>query len=275
LAYTCGLIVACALAALLAAACGVDTTSSAAGSFTPRTPGVLTVVTSEVPRPGFWEGTPEHVTGGFEFELAKRLADRFGLKTVRVETQKFNRIVHGLLKGADLALDLLTPTARRARWLTFTSSYLDAAPTVLARAGTSVPDLATAQGLRWGAVRGTTFVEITRTMIRPDRLVRIYPSTSDLVLALESGEVDAGLLDLPLAVVTAARSAGRLHAAAQLPDSELIAAALPRGSSNGQAIDSAIRAFSANGTIDRLLRVWVGPAAANAESSIPLLHTTL
>ena len=56
---------------------------------------------------------------------------------------------------------------------------------------------------------------------------------------------------------------------------EAVAAALPKNSNNEQAVSSAIRAFTADGTIDRLLKKWVGTAAANAETSIPLLHTTL
>jgi polar amino acid transport system substrate-binding protein len=138
-----------------------------------------------------------------------------------------------------------------------------------------VPDLHTAQDLRWGAVRATTFVGIATSMIRPHAPLRVYDNTADMVVGLEDRQVDAVLLDLPLAVVTADRSGGRLDVAAQLPTPELIAAALPKGSGNEQAVDSAIRAFSADGTIDHLLRVWVGPAAANAEKSIPLLETTL
>ena len=260
---------------MVLAACGDETSSPAEGTFTPRTAGVLTVVTTEVPSPGFWEGTPSHITGGFEFELAKLLAKRLGLKTVRVKLERFHRIVEGQLDGGDLALDLITPTKERARSLTFSSPYLDAPPTVLVRTGTSVPDLHTAQALRWGAVRATTFVGIITSMIGPNDPVRIYENTSDMVVALEHRQVDAVLLDLPLAVVTADRSGGHLRAAAQLPMSELIAAALPKGSSNEQAVDSAFRAFTSDGTIDRLLGVWVGPGAADAQRSIPLLETTL
>lgn len=262
------------MAAILASACGVETTSPAAGTFTPRTPDVLTVVTTDVPSPGFWEGTPGHVTGGFEFELAKLLAERLGLKGVRVKVEKFHRIVEGELDGADLALDLITPTSERARYLTFSAPYLDAPPTVLVRTGTAVPDLEAARSLRWGAVRATTFVGITTGMIKPKSPVRIYEDTTAMISGLRSHQVDAVLLDLPLAVVTANRSGGLLRPVAQLPSAELIAAALPKGSSNEQAVSSAFRAFAADGTIDHLLRVWVGSAAANAQS-LPLLETTL
>ena len=263
------------LVALLSTACGAETTSPAAGTFTPRTHGVLMVVTSEVPRPGFWEGTPAHVNGGFEYEVAKELAKRFGLKTVTVKIEPFSRIVQGHLDGSDLALDLITPTSEREQHLAFSVPYLDAAPTVVVRTGTSVPDLAHAQKLRWGGVHATTLVPIIHTLISPTDPVRMYGTTAAMVTALEHGQIDAVLLDMPLAVATADRSGGRLHAAAQLPDPESLAAALPKGSANVQAVDSAVNAFTANGTINRLLRTWVGAAAANAETSIPLLQTSL
>ncbi len=147
------------LIALVSTGCGAETTSPSAGTFTPRTHDVLTVVTSEVPRPGFWQGTAGYVHGGFEYELAKDLARRFGLKSVSVKIEPFDRIVQGHLDGSDLALDLITPTSARKQHLAFSFPYLDSAPTVVVRTGTEVPDLEHAQKLRWGGVQGTTTAE--------------------------------------------------------------------------------------------------------------------
>lgn len=231
-------------------------------------------MTSDIPTPGFWEGTPDHLSGGLEYELARDLAERFGLKSVRVEIQDFDRVVAGQLDGADLALDLITPTSQRERSLTFSSPYLNAPPTVVVRTGTEVPDLATAQTLRWGAVRGTTFVGTIEDLIAPHRQTQMFGDSTQLLVGLQQRKVDAVLLDMPLAVVTANRSDGHLRAVAQLPGSETIAAALPKHTGNQEAVDSALRAFTADGTIDDLLRVWVGSSAAEAEKSIPLIRTT-
>lgn len=269
-----GLLVAVILAGALLGGCGDRTSSPSAGTFTPRVKGVLTVATSVIPTPGFWTGTPDHVTGGFEYELARDLAERFGLKAVRVRLIHFHRVVNGDLGGADIALDLITPTADREKVLDFSDPYLDAAPTIVVRAGTQVPDLLTARGLKWGAVRATTFVDIIDDLIDPTTPVTVYDSSAEMLSALEGGQVEAALLDLPFAVATARRSGGRLAAVAQLPQSETIAAALPKGSSNTDAVSSAMRAFTADGTITRLERVWIGAAAANADKSIPLLRTT-
>jgi ABC-type amino acid transport substrate-binding protein len=113
------------------------------------------------------------------------------------------------------------------------------------------------------------------TWINPDLPIRIFDQENQMLSALNRGKIDAVLEDLPAAVATARQSGGKLEAAAKLPVSEAIAAALPKDSGNQQAVSSAIRAFTADGTIDRLLKKWVGPDAANSGTSIPLLHTTL
>jgi polar amino acid transport system substrate-binding protein len=264
-----------ALALLAAALGGCGSISASAGEFTPARPGVLTVATSAVPSPGFWEGTAAHPTGGFEYELARAMAERFGLERVAVRIVHFHRIVRGHLGGADLAIDLLTPTSEREEALGFSEPYMRSAPTVLVRAGTEVPDLKTAQELRWGAIQSTTFVETIEDSIVPEEEEVLYDGQQEVVAALEGGQIEATLLDLPLAVAIAARSGGRLEAVAQLPDKEALAVAMPKGSPNRQAVDSAIRALSADGTIEGLLEEWIGAEAANAESEIPLLHTTL
>lgn len=260
----------CALATL--AGCG--SIAGSAGTFTPAKPGVLTVATSAVPSAGFWEGTPTHPTGGFEYELAREFASRFGLGAVRIRIVHFHRLVEGHLGGADIGLDLLTPTGERERFLDFSAPYLKAAPTVVVRSGTKVPDLASAQELRWGAVRSTTFVEAIADSIAPESPTVLYDGQREMLDALRGGRIDAVVFDLPLAVATARLSEGRLEAVAQLPEHEAISVALPKGSSNRQAVGSAIRAFTADGTIEELLGRWVGSDAANAESAIPLLHTT-
>ncbi len=254
---------------------GCGSISGSAGSFTPAHPNVLTVATSAVPSAGFWEGTPTHPSGGFEYELSRELAKRFALASVRIKVVHFHRLVEGHLGGADLGIDLITPTGERERHLEFSTPYLKAAPTVVVRSGTEVPDLASAQELRWGAVRSTTFVEAIGASVAPEEPAILFDGQREMLAALQAGRVDAVMFDLPLAVATANRSAGRLEAVAQLPEREAIAVAMPKGSSNRQAIDSAIRAFTADGTIERLLKRWVGSEAAEAESAIPLLHTTL
>ncbi|MGB0097664.1 MAG: hypothetical protein WBP81_34645 [Solirubrobacteraceae bacterium] len=112
----CARVAAVLLAGLLLGACSDRTSSPAAGTFTPRTPGVLTVATSDVPSPGFWEGTPGHVTGGLEYELARDLAQRFSLKSVRVTIVHFHRVVTGQCLWLSAALGRRSPPRSPRRW---------------------------------------------------------------------------------------------------------------------------------------------------------------
>ena len=191
---------------------------------------------------------------------------------MRIKLEHFNRIVRGQLDGADLALDLITPTAEREKALDFSAPYLDAAPTVLCAAGSPCPTSTPPSGC--GGVRCAARRLSTSSLADHSRPTATSdPDNPTMLHALESNQIDAVLFDMPLAVATAGRSGGRLDAAAQLPDPETIAAALPSGSSNVPAVDSAMRAFTSDGKIDHLLKIWVGSDAANAQSSIPLLHT--
>ena len=65
----------------------------------------------------------------------------------------------------------------------------------------------------------------------------------------------------------------KLAVAAQLADTEPIAAALPEGSQNRQAVSSALRAMVADGTIDDLAERWLGESLSDSESNVPLLRT--
>jgi polar amino acid transport system substrate-binding protein len=253
---------------------GCSSTDQASGDFSPAHHGVLTVATAEVPLPGFWEGASARPTGGFEFELAKDLAHQFGLHHVKVVVVPFTQIVAGHLGGADMALSDLTATPERGQVLNFSAPYLPATPAVLVRTGQSVPDLHTAQGLRWAVGDTTTLRSFLENTIRPTTDTRLSGSQHETVAAVEDKQVDAGLLDLPVAAAVARDSHGRLTVAGQFDSNDDISAALPQGSVNLEATSSAIRALIADGTIDDLAKRWLGLSLSGTSANdVPLIQT--
>lgn len=238
-------------------ACGGSGGGGAAGSFTPRTPDTLTVATAQIPDPGFWEGTAKHPTGGFEYGLAKALAVRFGLAKVKVIDVPFAQLVSGHLDGADLALSDITITDQRSEHVDFSTSYLKAPPAVLVRPGTEVPDVSAARALRWAVQVGTTLKEALEASIEPSTDTEVLEHQREVLLALRVGRVDAVMLDLPVALSYARASPRTYAVAAQLPSEDVLGAALPKGSENLEAVDSAIRALTADGTIEDLGRKWL------------------
>ena len=262
-----------AAATLLAIAVGgCAGIGSASGTFRPLHRGVLTVVTQPLPTAGFWNGTDARPTGGLEYAIARDLARGFGLRLV-VRTEPFSRIVAGHLDGADLALSLITPTSTREQVLDFSSPYINAAPALLVRAGISVPDLQTAQGLRWAVESDTTLQSTITDVIDPYQPPLLFDSRQGVLAALRSGRADATLFDLPAAEAIA-NTDSKFQVAAQLADTEPIAAALPDGSQNVQAVSSALRAMLADGTIDSLAQRWLGISLSDSEANVPLLRTS-
>ena len=262
-----------AVAVVLAVAIGgCGGIGSASGTFRPIHRGVLTVITQPLPTVGFWNGTDARPTGGLEYGIARDLAHRFGLRLV-VRTEPFSRIVAGHLDGADLALSLITPTSTREQVLDFSSPYINAAPALLVRAGISVADLQSAQGLRWAVESDTTLQSTITDVIQPDQPPLLFNSRQGVLHALRSGRADVTLFDLPAAEAIA-NTDPKLQVAAQLADPEPIAAALPNGSSNVEAVSSALRALLADGSIDDLAQRWLGVSLSDSEADVPLLRTT-
>jgi len=250
---------AAAPAALVIAALGLVgcAGSGAAGTFTPRTPGTLTVATAQVPDPGFWLGSAERPSGGLEYELARALAARFGLAKTKVIVVPFRRLVAGDLGGADLAISDITVTSERAEHVSFSTPYLTAPPSILVRPGTHVADVHSAQSLRWAVQGGTTLQSALEETIEPSSAPLVVEHEREALQALRAGRVNAVMLDLPVALAYARESPRTYAVAAQLPSEDVLAAALPKGSKNVEAVNSAMRAFSADGTIERLTRTWL------------------
>ena len=258
-----------ALAGLAALALGCG---SASGTFHPGTPDTLTVVTEPLPVAGFWEGTDAKPTGGMEYALAQELRKRLGLARLVVRTRPFNRISAGDLAGADLALDLISPTDEREKMLDFTTPYTESPPALVTRAGREIPDVQTAQGLRWVAKRGTTFEGIIADQIRPDRPPMLVDTRAEVLDALSRGTADVAMFDLPAAAAIVHDDPG-LAVAGRLASTEPIAAALPKDSPNTQAVGAALRAMAADGTIDRLARRWLGTSLSDSANAAPLIRT--
>ncbi|MCB0831451.1 MAG: amino acid ABC transporter substrate-binding protein [Solirubrobacterales bacterium] len=251
---------------------GCEISDSASGTFTPAHDNVLTVVTQPFPTVGFWEGTAAHPTGGFEYEMAEELASRLGLDGVKVETREFSEIVAGNLGDADIAMSLLTPTSEREENLDFTTPYLQTTPAFLTRDGTEIPDLETAQGMKIAVGRNTTLEGIVDDTIRPDQEPLRFENRDREIEAVRKGTADAALFDLAAAQAIIKESPN-LTIAAQLNDPEPIAAALPKGSSNTDAVGSALRSMEADGTIDQLSADWLGISVSDLSANIPLLRT--
>ena len=139
------LLVLAMLVALAAAGCGsdepADTGAQSGGGAKVSgliTSGTLTVGT-ELPAPPFWIGEDyDHLTGGFEVDLAKELAKRLGLSGTKFVEMSFTGLVAGQQCPCDINFSQVTITPDRAKVVKFTEPYFDANQGVLVKKGTKV-----------------------------------------------------------------------------------------------------------------------------------------
>jgi polar amino acid transport system substrate-binding protein len=268
------LLAPCLLAIAFALSACATAGNGAAGTFTPRVRGTLTVATAQIPNPGFWYGTFARPTGGFEYGLAQALAERFELKRIKVVEVPFHELVRGHLGGADLALSDITITEQREQYLDFSAPYMKAPPAIVVRPGTEVADVNAARGLHWAVQHDTTLKEALERQIEPTTKTLVFEHQRQKLAALEGGRVDAVLLDLPVALALARESPRKYAVVAQLPSEAVLGAALPSGSDNAEAVDSALRALKSEGEIDRLGRRWLhADIEEGGDEDVPVLRT--
>lgn len=255
--------------ALIALACSGPRTASGptepeggpASGFRTIQPGVLTVGT-ELPAPPFWLGDDyRNITGGFEVDLAKAVAERLGIADVRFVEMPFSALVAGAGCPCDIAFSQATINDERAKVVDFSAAYFDANQGVLVSKGTKVPDIAAAKRLRWGAQLNTTGASYLTGTLRPDKPPQIYSTTLDAFNALRAGQIDAVMLDVPIVLGEAARPGSTFEVVGQFETGERYGAVLPKGSPNTPIVSKIIEELRADGFLDQLEKQYFPTAA--------------
>jgi polar amino acid transport system substrate-binding protein len=252
------------LVALAAAGCGGDGEGSGAqtGGGTaqlesPITPGTLTVGT-ELPAPPFWIGDDyDSITGGFEVDLVKEIGKRLGLNQVKFVEMPFAGLVAGQQCNCDIDFSQVTITEERDRVVDFTEPYFEANQGILARQGVTVGSLADAKNIKWGAQLNTTAVSYISDTIQPTTEARIFDRTVDAFQALNAGQIDAVLLDVPIVLgAVEEKQVRNAEVIGQFKTGEQYGAVVNRGSPNLEAFNQVIRTLKSEGFVDQLLQKY-------------------
>jgi ABC-type amino acid transport substrate-binding protein len=169
----------------------------------------------------------------------------------------------------DVMVSGITITDGRARTLDLSEPYLAADQGVLVRTGATIENASEAASLRWGvAVHNTTGQEVIKSRIKSALPAELVVNDDDALRDLASGRIDAVMLDTPDALAVAL-SDPRFVVAGQFRTGELDAVALSLGSPNTAIINDVIREMRNDGTIDRLLRLYLGIEPANVRPIPP------
>jgi len=255
-------VVAAVAAVGLLAACSGTSAGSGASGVGPVTEGKLTVATGE-PAYGPWVEDDDPTTGqGYESAVAFAVAEQMGYDAddvVWVRTTFDEAIAPGP-KTYDLNLQQFSITDQRKKAVDFSSPYYETRQAVVTLPGSAAADatsIADLKGLAIGAQSATTSYTAAETAIDPDGGVQAYNSNDDAKAALESGQVDAIVLDVPTATyfVDGGVVLGQLPAAEGASDE--LGIVLPLGSDLTADVTAAVDALRADGTLDQLQQQWL------------------
>lgn len=169
-----------------------------------KTPGQLTVGTdSPAYEPWFSKNDPTNGKG-FESAVAYAVAEELGFSRGQVAWVKvpFNNSYAPGEKSFDFDINQISITPARAKVVGFSEGYYSAAQAVVALKGSKAADatsLANLKPLKLGAQTGTTSLTAIRDGIQPDQPPLVFDDTNQAKQALNNGQLDAFLADLPTA----------------------------------------------------------------------------
>ncbi|MFM1953312.1 MAG: hypothetical protein RL187_521 [Actinomycetota bacterium] len=246
------------------AACSSATEDAASATITE---GKLTIATGE---PAYYpyviDDTPESGEG-FEAAIAYAVAEELGFAAedvVWVRTT-FEAAIQPGPKDFDFNLQQYTITEERAQNVDFSSPYYStpqAVITVESSPAASATSLADLQGLLIGAASGTTSFDAIEATIQPTAGAQAFNNNDDAKLALETGQIDALVVDLPTAFylsaveLTGGKIIGQLPASAGVSDEWGLV--LTKDSPLTDAVNAALKRLADSGRLQEIVDAWLG-----------------
>jgi polar amino acid transport system substrate-binding protein len=242
---------------LTMSACGSDEESPSAGSgggseLELVQPGTFTVC-SEIPyKPFEYEEDGEFT--GFDIDLSREIAERLELE-LEVLPSAFDGLQSGAALNSqqcDMAASAMTITEEREANIDFSDGYYDSKQSLLVPAGSDIASIEDLSGKSVGVQNETTGEAYTRENAPGDAEIKGFPGDSDMFNAIQAGQVDALLQDLPVNLVHT--EDGEFEIVEQYDTEEQYGFAFEKGQSANllAAVNEQLRAMRDDGTYDEL-----------------------
>lgn len=237
--------------------------------------GTLTIATdSPAFEPWFTDDDPTNGEG-YEGAVARAVAEKlgFGPEEITWVTQGFNEAIKPGDKPFDFDINQFSITSEREQVVDFSSPYYKAQQGVITLEDSEFADvtsLADLQDAKVGAQVGTTSLEATEQLgLTSDPLV--YDDTSKAAQALQNGQVDAIIADVPTAFYLVAAELDGATLVGQFEprtgESEEFGLLLDKGSPLTPCVSAAVDALAEDGTLEQLQEQWLSDAVDVPELS--------
>ncbi len=230
------------------------------------TEGKLTVATGN---PAYfpWVMNDDPASGeGFEAAVAYAVAEEMGLAAddvIWVRTS-FDEAIQPGAKNFDVNMQQYSITPERDEMVDFSAPYFSApmAVVVVGEGLDAAPTMESLKALKWGAVGTTTAVPMLTSMIEPSDDPLLYGDNADVTAAMQAGQIDAALFDLPTALFLSAVMIEGSAVLGQVPadrseNPDQFGMLMEDGNPLKTCVDAALEALTESGALAAIEAEWL------------------
>jgi polar amino acid transport system substrate-binding protein len=239
--------------ALLAAGCGGGGDDEGGGGDEGEAKATLTVG-SDIPYPPFEEGKAPNFKG-FDIELMEAVAENTG-REAEFQDTSFDTIFRDLAQGKfEAVASATTITDEREETVDFTNPYYRSEQAILVKDGEPIASVEDLKGKTVGVQQGTTGQEFSEEKAEAGE-VRPYPQGPDAVAALQSGTVDAVVIDIPVAEKAVEAESG-IEISAAIPTEEEYGFVVAQGDTELlEELNEGLEQAKEDGTYTKIYEKW-------------------
>jgi polar amino acid transport system substrate-binding protein len=233
-------------------------------------PGTLTIATDQPAyEPWMVDDSPENGQG-FESAVAYAVAEQLGYTEDQVTWTRvpFTAAIQPGPRPFDIDINQFSITEERRQAVDFSSPYYTVSQAVITTAGSPADGAASLEelrGLRLGAQVATTSLQVLTEVIAPENDPVVFNTNDDAKLALQNGQVDAVVVDLPTAFYITAAELDDGVIVGQLEDpgegGDQFGLLLAKDSPLTDCVSRAVDALREDGTLAELEQQWLSDVA--------------
>lgn len=241
------------------------------------TEGVLTIATGNPAYyPWVMDDAPESKQG-FEAAVAYAIANEMGFADAEVSWVRtsFDEAIQPGAKNFDFNLQQYSITPEREEMVDFSMPYYSSPMAILTTKGVTEkvgdPSPEAMKELIWGAMAGTTGATMIEEAIGPTKSTLLYSDNADVTAAIQAGQIDAALFDLPTALYLSAVVVNDGALLGQFPadrsqNPDQFGLLMEDGNPIKECVDAAIQSLTDSGALAAIEAEWL-----EAATGVPVL----
>jgi len=188
-------------------------------------PGVLTIGTDSPAYPPYFVDDDPSNGQGFESAVAYAVAEGLGFSpdAVTWKVVPFNSSYAPGDKDFDFDINQISITPERAEVVDFSDGYYTVNQAVIALKDSPIAKataLADLKGANLGAQVGTTSLDFIESVVQPENKSQVFNDTNDAKSAMNNGQIDGLVVDLPTAYYITAVEIPEAKIVGQFPAQE-------------------------------------------------------